>query len=202
MKIKNFEVFAKRVAKKLNTEIFGITSDRIWFDNNYYIYFDGGFINIADYTNDSPITVMSAFICDYKTQKDFFHDFEMIISAYETAEAPEAPKFTEGPEETTDHNTHDEKWHTYLSVYRDLQQTLTHLRKCKTPRTYDICIGRYIRKSRKMYAENKISKSMLNFIESKISMQNAESSIWASEYERATGCHKSRRYNNSRVDAE
>lgn len=93
-----------------------------------------------------------------------------------------------------------EKQHTYLSVYRDLQQTLTYLRKCKTPRTYGICIVRYIRKSRKMYAEKKISKSMLNFIESKISMQNAESGIWASEYERATGCHPSRRYNKSRVE--
>ena len=109
----------------------------------------------------------------------------------------------ERPEENideTDCNTHDEKWYTYLSVYRDLQQTLTHLRKCKTPRTYDICIGRYIRKLRKMYAEKKISKEMLHFIESKISMQNAEIGIWASEYERATGYHKSRRYNNSRID--
>ena len=95
-----------------------------------------------------------------------------------------------------------EKRHTYLSVYKDLQQTLTYLRKCKTPLTYDICSRRYIRKLHKMYAEKKISKSMLYFIESKISMQNAESGIWASEYERATGCHKSRRYNNSRVDAE
>ena len=93
MKIKNFVAFAKRVAKKLNTEIFGITSDRIWFDNNYYIYFDGKFINIADYSNDSPITVMSAFICDYNTQKEFFHDFEMIISAPEATEEPEEPEY-------------------------------------------------------------------------------------------------------------
>ena len=104
----------------------------------------------------------------------------------------------EGPKEPiykTDRNTLDEKRQTYLSVYLDLQQILTYLRKCKTPRTYDICIDRYIRKFRKMYAENKISKSMVNFIGSKISMQNAESGIWASEYERATGFHKSRRYN-------
>lgn len=95
-----------------------------------------------------------------------------------------------------------EKCQMYLSVYRDLQQILTYLRKCKTPRTYDICVSRYIRKLRKMYSEKKISKSMLYFLESKISMQNAESGIWASEYERATGCHPSRRYNKSRVDAE
>lgn len=117
------------------------------------------------------------------------------LEALEAAEEPEKP-------EETDHNTHNEKRQIYLSVYRDLQQTLARARKCKTPRTYDICIGRYIRKSRKMYAEKKISKSMLYFIESKISMQNAESGIWASEYERATGCRPSRRYNKSRVDAE
>lgn len=121
--------------------------------------------------------------------------------APEATEEPEEPEATEEPEET-DCNTNDEKWQIYLSVYRDLQQVLTYLRKCKTPRTYDICIGRYIRKFRKMYAEKKISKSMLYFIESKISMQNAESGIWASEWERATGCHPSRRYNKSRVDAE
>ena len=106
------------------------------------------------------------------------------------------------PIDETDYNTLDEKRQTYLSLYRDLQQTLTYTRKCKTPRTYDICIGRYIRKLRKMYAEKKISKSMLYFVESKISMQNAESGIWASEYERAAGCYKSRRYNKNRIDAE
>ena len=110
----------------------------------------------------------------------------------------------ERPEENideTDCNTHDEKWYTYLSVYRDLQQTLTHSRKCKTLRTYDRCIAKYIKKVNNMYAENKISKLMLYFIESKISMQNAEIGIWASEYERATGYHKSRRYNKNGIDA-
>ena len=101
----------------------------------------------------------------------------------------------------TDYNTLDEKRQTYLSLYRDLQQTLAHMRKCKTLRTYDICIRRYIKKVNAMYAEKKISKTMMYFIESKISMQNAESGIWASEYERATGSHPSRRYNKNRVDA-
>ena len=100
----------------------------------------------------------------------------------------------------TDCNALDEKRQTYLSLYRDLQQRLTYLRKCNTPRTYDICIDRYIRKLRKMHAEKKISKSMLYFVGSKISMQNVESGIWASEYELATGYHKSRRYNKTRVD--
>ena len=203
MKIKNFEAFAKRVAKKLNTEIVRVSSDRIWFDNYYYIDFDGEFISIVDYSNDfAIIPVMSAFISTYNTQKEFFHDFEMMISAPKSStelEATEEPEEPEEPEETY-HNAHDEKWQIYLSVYRDLQQILTCLRKCKTPRTYDICVGRYIRKLRKMYSEKKFSKSMLYFIESKISMQNAESGIWVSEYEMATGYHKSRRYNKNRVD--
>ena len=105
----------------------------------------------------------------------------------------------EEPEETTDRNTNNEKRQTYLSVYRDLQHTLSHLQKCNTPHTYDICIMRYI-KNGYNYSENKISKAMRNFIQAKLSMQNVESGIWASEYERATGFHKSRRYDKNRVD--
>lgn len=126
--------------------------------------------------------------------------YEIEPEATEESEATSEPEAQEKPEETTDHNAHNEKRQIYLSVYRDLQQILTYLRKCNTPRTYDICIGRYIRKLRKMYAENKISKSMLNYIESKISMQNVESGIWESEYEQATGFYPSRRYNKNRVD--
>lgn len=117
----------------------------------------------------------------------------------EATEATEEPETTEEPDETNC-NTPDEKRQTYLSVYRDLQQRLTYLRKCKTLQTYDKCIRMYIRKLNSMYAEKKISKTMMYFIESKISMQNAESGIWTSEYERATGYHKSRRYNKNSVD--
>ena len=209
MKIKNFEAFAKKVAKRLHTKITRVSSDRIWFDNYYYIDFDDDeFIYIADYSNDFSITVFSAFAYTYNTQKEFFHDFEMIISApteqksaeeLEVTEASEEPEEPEEPYET-DCNTHDEKLQTYLSVYRDLQHTISHLQKCNTPHTYDICIMRYI-KNGYNYSENKISKAMLTFIQAKLSMQNVESGIWASEYERATGYHKSRRYNKNREDA-
>ena len=94
----------------------------------------------------------------------------------------------------------DEKRQTYFTVYRDLKQRLTYLRKCKTLRTYDKCIRMYIMKLNSMYAQYKTSTLMIYFIESKISMQNAESGIWASEDERATGSHKSRRYNKNSVD--
>ena len=90
MNIKNFEAFAKRVARKLDTKIVRVSSDAIWFANYYYINFDGEFIYIADYSKDTPRKVMCAFIYNYKTQKDFFHDLDMI--AIKEASEPEEPE--------------------------------------------------------------------------------------------------------------
>ena len=215
MKIKNFKYFAKRFSKEIGTTIKRIECGKnaVWFDNGYYMEMDDDcFIYIADCSKDIPITIMGVYACIYNTQEVFFRKFKMAISSIEatesttepeTSEEPEATESTSGPEATeeTDCGIHHEKRQTYLSVYRDLQQTLDYLRKCKTLRTYDICIARYIRKVRMVYTEKKISKTMLHFIESKISMQNVESGIWSSEYEWSTGFHKSRRYNKNRVDA-
>ena len=93
----------------------------------------------------------------------------------------------------------DEKRQTYLTVYRELQKTLSYLRKCKTQDTYDTCFIRYIRRKNMLWAEGKISNAMWKFIEAKLSMQNVESGVWASKCEEATGYHESRRYNKSRV---
>ena len=202
MKIKNFEAFAKKVAKRLNTKIVRVSSDRIWFDNYYYIGFDDDeFIYIVDYSNDVLSQVFCAFAYTYNTQKDFFHDFEMVISATSEPEAPEAtsepsaPEATESTEEI-DCNTHNEKWHTYVSVYRDLQQTLARLRKCKTIDSYDKCCIRFKRSENVMRAKGE----MRHYIDVKLSMQNVESGVWSSDCEEATGYHKSRRYNKSRID--
>ena len=225
MKIKNFKYFSKRLAKEIGTTIkrFECGESAVWFDNGYYMVVDDdSFIYIADCSTDIPIKIMDTFACVYNTQKDFFREFKMIISTIETSEPEEPeisetssepeepeisetssePEVTEAPEEPdeTNYNTIDEKRQTYLSVYRDLQHTISHLQKCNTPHTYDICIMRYI-KNGYNYSGNKISKAMLTFIQAKLSMQNVESGIWASEYERATGYHKSRRYNKNRVDA-
>ena len=51
-----------------------------------------------------------------------------------------------------------------------------------------------------MYAKGKFTNAMLNYIRAKLSMQNVESGVWASDCEDATGYHKSRRYNKSRID--
>ena len=93
----------------------------------------------------------------------------------------------------------DEKRQTYLSAYRDLKQTLSYLRKCKTQDTYDICFIRYTRRKNMLWAEGKISDAMWKYIERKLSMQNVESGVWASKCEDATGHHESRRYNKSRA---
>lgn len=93
----------------------------------------------------------------------------------------------------------DEKRKTYLSAYRDLKQTLSYLRKCKTQDTYDTCFIRYTRRKNMLYDEDKISYAMWKYIERKLSMQNVESGVWASRCEDATGHHESRRYNKSRA---
>lgn len=93
----------------------------------------------------------------------------------------------------------DEKRQTYLTAYRDLKQTLSYLRKCKTQDTYDTCFIRYTRRKNMLWAEGKISDAMWKYIERKLSMQNVESGVWASKCEDATGHHESRRYNKSRA---
>lgn len=93
----------------------------------------------------------------------------------------------------------DEKRQIYLTAYRDLQQTLSYLRKCKTQDTYDTCFIRYTRRKNMLYDEDKISYAMWKYVGVKLSMQNVESGVWASSWEDATGHHESRRYNKSRA---
>lgn len=92
-----------------------------------------------------------------------------------------------------DFDMFDKKRKVYLAVYRELQQTLSYLQKCKTQETYDTCFIRYIVGINVIYANGKISNAMFNFIKLKLSMQNVKSGVWASDCEDATGHHKSRR---------
>lgn len=93
----------------------------------------------------------------------------------------------------------DEKRQRYFTVYRELQETLTRLRKCKTLESYDNCLTRLMRRKNVMWARGEISNAMWHYIEAKLSMQNVESGVWGSYNEKATGYHKSRRYNKSRA---
>lgn len=93
----------------------------------------------------------------------------------------------------------DEKRQTYLTAYRDLKQTLSYLRKCKTVNTYSACYNRYLKRLNVMRGKSKITNAMYKYIEAKLSMQNVESGLWSSAWEAATGSHESRRYNKSRA---
>lgn len=42
--------------------------------------FDGEFLYISECSNGVPTTVMSCFVYCYNTQKDFFHDLDLLVS--------------------------------------------------------------------------------------------------------------------------
>lgn len=93
----------------------------------------------------------------------------------------------------------DEKRQTYITIYRDLQQTLSHLRNCKTVNTYSACYNRFVKRINVIWGKSKITNAMYKYIEAKLSMQNVESGLWSSAWEVATGSHESRRYNKCRA---
>ena len=82
MKIRNFEYFASRVARKFDTIIQRslYNYNGVWFANGMYMDFDGEFLYISECSNGVPTTVMSCFVYCYNTQKDFFHDLDLLVS--------------------------------------------------------------------------------------------------------------------------
>lgn len=82
MKIRNFEYFASRVARKFDTVIQRslYNHNSVWFANGMYMDFDGEFLYISECSNGIPTTVMSCFVCCYNTQRDFFHDLDLLVS--------------------------------------------------------------------------------------------------------------------------
>ena len=82
MKIRNFEYFASRVARKFDTVIQRslYNYNGVWFANGMYMDFDGEFLYISESSNGVPTTVMSCFVNCYNTQKDFFHDLDLLVS--------------------------------------------------------------------------------------------------------------------------
>lgn len=100
MKIRNFEYFASRVARKFDTVIQRslYNYNGVWFANGMYMDFDGEFLYISECSNGVPTTVMSCFVCCYNTQKDFFHDLDLLVSCNCIKRITK----TETTEETTD----------------------------------------------------------------------------------------------------
>nr|DAR42355.1 MAG TPA: hypothetical protein [Caudoviricetes sp.] len=154
----------------------------------------GGFTSISEMYNDKcfccPADRQGNRCCGEKWCAETWKRYEAIMN-------PEWHHVSLNTLANIDFDMLDEKRQTYLTAYRDLKQTLSYLRKCKTQDTYDTCFIRYTRRKNMLWAEGKISDAMWKWIERKLSMQNVESGVWASKCEDATGHHESRRYNKS-----
>ena len=154
----------------------------------------GGVENYYDYTSEDFIQAGIAKECT--TCPDFCEQVHKQIKAINN---PNWHTVRLATVNSSDFFRLNEKLKLYITVYRELQETLVRLRKCKTESSYYNCIYRYLVKRNNMYAQGKISNAMLEYIEAKLSMQNVESGIWCSVYEKATGYHTSRRYNKNRA---
>lgn len=164
--------------------------------------------NINHCPNQNTCCIVSPFVhCNYnyksdsciKAHKNFIHDCERLHKQMKAINTPNWHTVKLAIVNSNDFVRLNEKLKLYISVYRDLKQTISYLRKCKTIDTYDTCFIRYIKRINVIYANGKISNAMFNFIKSKLSMQNVESGVWSSDCEGATGYHESRRYNKNRV---
>ena len=165
--------------------------------------------NINYCPNQNTCCAVSPYVhCDYnyksdaciKAHKNFIHYCAQVHKQLKTISNPNWHIVKLATVNSNDFIRLNEKLKLYISVYRDLKQTISYLRKCKNINTYDRCYVNYIKKQNDMLAKGKFTNAMLNFIRVKLSMQNVESGVWASDCEHATGFHKSRRYNKSRID--
>ena len=164
--------------------------------------------NINHCPNQNTCCIVSPFVhCNYnyksdaciKAHKKFIHDCEQVHKQMKAKHNPEWHHVSLATLANIDFDMLDEKRQTYVTVYRDLQQTLSHLRNCKTVNTYSACYNRFVKRLNGMMGKSKITNAMYKYIEVKLSMQNVESGLWSSAWEAATGCHESRRYNKSRA---
>ena len=163
--------------------------------NSLYGMF-GGFPSISEMYNDKcfccPADRIGNRCCGEDHCKETWKRYEAIIN-------PEWHHVSLNTLANLDFDMLDEKRQRYLTVYREMQETIARLQKCKTLVSYDECYMHFMRRKNTMWARGKISNEMWHYIESKLSMQNVESGIWGSYNEEATGYHKSRRYNKSRA---
>lgn len=102
----------------------------------------------------------------------------MFDSLYKARKNPEWHHVSLNTLANIDFDMLDEKRQIYFTVYRDLQETLSHLRKCKTVNTYSACYNRFVKRLKVMWGKSKITNAMYKYIEAKLSMQNVESGLW------------------------
>ena len=165
--------------------------------------------NINHCPNQNTCCIVSPFAhCDYnyksddciKAHKNFIYHCEQVRKQMKAINNPNWHTVRLAVVNSNDFVRLNEKLKLYISAYRELKQTISYMRKCKSIKTYDSCYLHYIKKQNDMLAKGKFTNAMLNYIRAKISMQNVESGVWASDCEQATGFHESRRYNKSRID--
>ena len=163
--------------------------------NSLYGMF-GGFPSISDMYNNKcfccPADRPGNRCCGEKWCAETWKRYEAIVN-------PEWHHVSLSTLANIDFDMLDEKRQTYFTIYRDLQQTLSHLRNCKTVNTYSACYNRFVKRLNVIRGKSKITNAMYKYIEAKLSMQNVESGLWTSAWEVAMGSHESRRYNKCRA---
>lgn len=122
MKIRNFEYFASRVARKFGTVIQrSVDNDNsVWFANGMYMNLDGEFLYISDYSNGVKTEVMSCFVYCYNNQKDFFHDLDLIVSCTNTTAEETADTNGEDITENTEPEEQEETVKDVMEVKQEL----------------------------------------------------------------------------------
>ena len=152
----------------------------------------GQFPTVSDMYNDKcfccPADRQGNRCCGEKWCKETWKRYEAIIK-------PDWHNVSLATLANIDFDMLDEKRQSYLTIYRELQETVNNARKCKTIGTFDRCTGRLRSKALKLYCNNEISAEFYHFITLKLSMLNVEYGLYDSSMELATGLHESRRYN-------
>lgn len=94
-----------------------------------------------------------------------------------------------------DNDMLDEKRQIYFKLNKDFKKMCNDLRKCKNGRSFDARLCNFRAKLANLNTYEKISLDMSKYLDRQISMMNVECGMWSSRVEIATGCHKSRKYN-------
>lgn len=94
-----------------------------------------------------------------------------------------------------DNDMLDEKRQIYFKLNKDFKKMCNDLRKCKNGRSFDARLCNFRAKLANLNTYEKISLDMSKYLDRQISMMNVECGMWTSRVEIATGCHKSRKYN-------
>ena len=123
--------------------------------------------NINHCPNQNTCCIVSPFVhCNYnyksdaciKAHKKFIYDCESVHKQMKAINNPNWHTVRLATVNSSDFFRLTEKLKLYISTYRELKQTLSYLRKCKSINTYDSCYVRYIKN--KMICMQKVNSQM------------------------------------------